>query len=359
MSPSRRLTTCSALGLALVLAIPAAAGAAEKTVNMGIPKARQKAFEPTGSDVNSFFPSQVRIHVGDTVRFVPSGFHTVDLPGSRTRRLQPVAPTGQAIAGSVDAAGAPFWFNGRPGIGFNPVLFASAFGKRLGYTGAKAVLSGVPQGNNPKPLTVRFTKTGSFRFFCDLHTGMSGRVVVVGRGRSVPSAAADRTRVSRQVTAALAVARPLARNTKPPANTIDVGVGGAGGVSYLGFVPAALTVPVGTTVNFRIASKTDFHTATIGPGDPEKEPNSYLGKLVASLNGPTPDPAVLLPSDPPPGPAALTPTAHGNGFWNTGVLDEDSTNALPTGSSVRFAAAGTYQVYCMIHPFMHATVTAQ
>jgi plastocyanin len=359
MRPVSKQATCAALALALALAISGVAQAAEKSVDMGIPRAQQKAFQKTGSDVNAFFPGRITIHVGDTVRFVPSGFHSVDLPAARTRRLPVVTSAGQPIAGSLDAAGAPFWFNGQSGVGFNPVLFKSAFGKRLSYTGAKAVLSGAPTENRPKPLTVRFTKAGSFRYFCDLHYGMTGRVVVVGARRTVPTAAADRSTVARQLAAALKVATPIAKNTKPPANTVDVGVGRAGGVSYLGYLPAALTVPVGTTVNFQLASRTDFHTATIGPGNPEKEPNSYLGKLVASLNGPTPDPAALLPSDPPPALAALAPASHGNGFWSSGVLDADPNTALPTSRSVRFAAPGTYQVYCMIHPEMHATVTVQ
>ena len=43
------------------------------------------------------------------------------------------------MGGCPDAAGAPFWFNGQPGVGFNPVLLKSAFGKSRSYTGAKAV----------------------------------------------------------------------------------------------------------------------------------------------------------------------------------------------------------------------------
>ena len=35
----------------------------------------------------------------------------------------------------------------------------------------------------------------------------------------------------------------------------------------------------------------EVHTATTGPGDPEKEPTSYLGALAASFNGPAFDSA--------------------------------------------------------------------
>ena len=50
---------------------------------------------------------------------------------------------------------------------------------------------------------------------------------------------------------------------------------------------------------------------------------------------------------------------HGNGFWNSGVLDADSATPLPESSSVKFDTPGTYKYYCLIHPFMVGTVTVQ
>ena len=56
---------------------------------------------------------------------------------------------------------------------------------------------------------------------------------------------------------------------------------------------------------------------------------------------------------------SLSPTTHGNGFWNSGVLDANSKSPLPESSSVKFDTAGTYTYYCLIHPFMRGTVTVQ
>jgi plastocyanin len=346
------------LALAIAAASPVAAQAATKSVDMGLPLPSQKTFQSTGSDVNDFFPHRVTIHVGDRIRFVPTGFHTVDLPGRRTSKLAVITPTGQPIAGSTDAAGAPFWFNGQSGLTFNPLLLASGFGKSRSYTGAKAVLSGFPLAQRPKPMTVRFTRTGTFRYFCDVHLGMTGFVRVVSARRSVPSAAADRATVRRQVATTLRIARALPNTGTVPANTVDVGRQGAGNVSLFAFLPATLTVPRGTTVTFRMNARSEIHTATSGPGNPENEPTSYLGQIAASLNGPSIDPKALYPSEAPGALAALTPVFHGNGFWNSGALDLDSaTPTVPTSNRVTFAAPGTYQVYCMIHPFMHGTVT--
>ena len=46
------------------------------------------------------------------------------------------------------------------------------------------------------------------------------------------------------------------------------------------------------------------------------------------------------------------------GTSGTYYLDKDSTTrTVPPANRVLFAGPGTYQVFCMIHPFMHATVT--
>jgi plastocyanin len=358
MRTSRLLATCPVLGVLLVLAIPTAAIAAQKDVSLGPPRNAGKAINATGSDVNDFFPHKVTIHVGDKVRFVPNNFHTVDLPGRRTRKLPLITPTVQTVTGSVDAAGAPFWFNGQPQLGFNRLLLTSTFGASRSYTGAKALLSGLPLSNKPKPLTVKFTKTGSYRYFCDVHPGMSGIVKVVSSKSTVPTAAQDKRTLRRQEASTLATAKTLAKTAAPGNNTVDVGEQGKGNVAFFAFVPSTLSVPRGTTVTFRMHASTEIHTATIGPGDPEKEPQSYLGQIEAGFQGPTLDPRGVYPSEPPGALAALTPVFHGNGFWNSGGLDLDSTTrTVPPSNRVTFAGPGTYQVFCLIHPFMHATVT--
>jgi plastocyanin len=359
MRSGLKRSICSTLGVTVLLAAPAVAQAAEKTVSMGTPLASQRTFQRTGSDVNDFFPHTTTIHVGDTVRFVPAGLHTVDLPGRRTRKLPLVTPLGQKVAGAIDAANAPFFFNGADVVGFNPTLLRSNFGRRLSYTGARALNSGLPLTERPRPMTVRFRRVGTVRYFCDVHLGMTGIVRVVRGARRVPSARQDRARVRAQLAADLRTARALPRNARPPANTIDVGLEGRGNVSFFDFVPKQLTVPVGTTVRFRMAARSEVHTATTGPGDPENEPASYLGVIQKSFESPAFDPRGVYPSDPPPAIAALTPTFHGNGFWNSGALDQDPTTPLPTQNAVALAAPGVYQFFCLIHPFMRATVTVQ
>jgi plastocyanin len=362
MSLHRWTWTFAAAAAALVAATPVSAQAATRTVYMGLPtKQDAKTFQKANSDVNSFFPNGVTIHAGDSVRFAPTGFHTIDFPVKGKNPLGLVAPTGQTVSGLNDAAGSPFWFNGQSGLGLNPALLKSIFGKKVTYTGAKQVESGLPLQNHPKAITVKFPKAGTFTYFCNVHLGMKGTVRVVSGKKAIPSVKAVGKLVRTQVAADLKTAKKLA-STKPPAGTVSVGASGPKGVEYYGFFPNNLTIDKGTTLHFTMSSATyEDHTATIGPDNPETQPKGYLGTLSASFNAPVFAPAAVYPSDQPGGtPADVSPTLHGNGFWNSGVLDNSSsTPTLPNANSATFNTPGTYQVYCLIHPFMHGTITVR
>jgi plastocyanin len=341
----------------VALAAPAAAGAATKSVTMGMtPKQGKVLQQQLSSEANQFFPGTVTVHTGDTVKFLPYGFHNADFPkGGGDAR--PLVVPGAAASGQVDAAGAPFWFNGLPTLGLNPALLQSNFGKTVKYTGAKAVNSGLPLANRPKPFKVRFPQAGKFNYFCDVHPGMKGTVRVKQNG-AVPSKRDDARAVDKQVDKAVSAARKL-RRTDPPANTVLLGAANKAGVEFFGMLPETLTVPLGTTVRFTMSQPSfEVHTATFGPGDPDKEPNSYLGQLAASFQGAEFDPRATFSSDPLGAPAAFTSALHGNGFWNTGLVDAVPSPLLTAGR-VTFAQAGNFTFLCLVHPFMKGTVIVQ
>jgi plastocyanin len=351
-----RQTAAAAIGV--LLALPAAAEAKTKTVDMGIPPQSRKAFSQQ-VDVNAYFPKGVTIHKGDKVRFRVSGFHTMDLPPRGGAMTPLFSATGQKVTGVNDAAGVPFWFNGQDQVSFTPSLGRGAFGKTLSFNGSKRVASGVPLADNPKPVTVVFKKTGKFTYYCNVHAGMKGTVNVKAPGKSVPSAKSDKNAVKRQVETAVETSKRLPRSAAP-ANTINVGASGKHGEELFAFVPDAVTVPRGTTMTFRMhPASYDVHTATTGPGNPESEPNSYLGQIAASFAGTAFDPRGVYRSEPPATVGTLTPQLHGNGFWSSGVMDRGTGTPLAAADQVTFGAPGTYQFYCLIHPFMHATVTVQ
>jgi plastocyanin len=356
-----RRRTAGAIAIGALFALPGVAEAKTKTVNMGIPPASGKAFQNAGVDVNDFFPHGVTINKGDKVKFLAVGFHSFDFPPRGGDMLPLITPTGQKVSGENDAAGAPFWFNGQDQVSFNPLLAAGAtFGKKLTFNGSKRIISGLPLADKPKPITVTFKKSGKYTYYCNIHAGMKGTVTVKDKGKSVPSAKADKKALQRQVATALTTAKKLPK-TQVPANTIDVGASGKHGEELFAFVPDALTVPVGTAVTFRMhPASYDIHTATTGPGDPEADPNSYLGQLAKKFaEEPVPPGQAVYRSEQPGTQGTLTPALHGNGFWNSGLMDTSNGSVIGSSDSVKFGAAGTYDFYCMVHPFMHARVTVQ
>jgi len=359
-----RIPAAACLVAGAVLVTPGLAQAKTKTVSLGPTKAASKQIQKAGPvDVNDFFPHGVTIRVGDKVKFAPNGFHNVDLPARGDDPTSLLGPTGTAVTGVNDAAGSPFWFNGLPNVGVNPPLVTTQnFGKRLSYNGKKGVQSGLPLGP-PKPMTVTFKKKGKYTYYCDVHTGMKGVVTVKRKKARVPSRKADKKALKKQIARSVKTAKTLA-SAKQPANTVDIGVAGRHGEELFAFAPSTLMVPVGTTVKFRMsAGSYEIHTATAGPGDPsDSKTPSYLREIAASFEGgPQVDPRGVYASEPNGSPAAtLTPALHGNGFWNSGVLDASSaTPQLAGENSVTFGAPGKYDFWCLIHPFMRGTVTVQ
>jgi plastocyanin len=307
-----------------------------------LPKSFNKTYNP---DINAFFNKKTTINVGDTVAFQLHGFHTIDIPAKGGSALPLLVP-GPTATGN-DFAGSPFWWSGKlPSVGFNPALLAASKGKT--YNGSKRLDSGLPLGK-PKPFSVKFTKAGTYKFFCDVHPGMVGTLVVKPAGKPIPTAAQDAAAQVKQITADVKAAKKAAV-AKVPADTISLGKSGPGGVELFGMFPSSLTVSAGTTVTFQMSKRTfEVHTATFGNA-------STLKTLAKGFASPQLPAQAVYPSDPP-GTITESLTSHGNGFANTGVLDSNAATAqiLPS-SQIKFTQAGTYHFICLVHPFMHGTI---
>ena len=294
-------------------ALPAGAQALTKQVYEGLPPTPQKKFiDPKyNTDAIDFFPHTATINVGDSIKFSATAFHNVDIPAKGKKPVVLLGPTGTNVSGSVDAAGAPYWFNGLPNFGFNPALisgvppvnydpFKTAKGKGnfFTYTGKKGVATPIPFGDNPKPLTVKFTTAGTVKYYCDLHPGMEGVVKVLAKSKKIPSAKADAKALKAQIDRDFNIAKTL-KDQKPPANTINIGNAGKYGVEYFSFLPGTTTVAAGTTIKFQITPKSfESHTATTGPSEPIGNPSSYLGLIAASFFSKQFLPEGIYPSDP-------------------------------------------------------------
>jgi plastocyanin len=334
------------------LAVPATAGAATKTVYAGGPVGFQnKIGTKYGGGVDNFLVNRVTINVGDTVEWngkaLANGFHTVDFPAKGGGDLPLILPTGNKVTGVSDAAGKSFWFNGQvAALGFNPALFAGSKGGT--YNGSKRIDSGLPVGK-PANFKLKFTKAGVYKYFCDVHPGMVGFVVVKPKGKPIPSAKDDKKTLAKAEAAYIAGAKKLDK-TSPTGPNVSVGASGANGLEVFAMFPGKLTVANGTTVTFSMAPGTrEVHTATFGPTKYVTDlANAFASSQVFPGNA-------VYPSDPP-GTITLDSTSHGNGFANTGAMDRDSSTPLPASGTIKFTAPGTYNFICLVHPFMHGTV---
>jgi plastocyanin len=333
------------------LAIPATAAAASKTVYAGGPAKFQGTLQKKyGAGVDGFTINKVTINVGDTIvwngKALAGGFHTVDFPknGGAARPL--ITPTGKILSGVLDAVGNPFWFNGKlPQLGFNPVLFAPSGPKT--YNGSAAVESGLPLGK-PKDLKLKFSKAGTYKYFCNVHPGMVGVVVVKPKGKTVPTATQDAATLAKEEAAFVKTAKQVDK-TKPIGNNVSVGASGPGGLEVFSMFPGKLTVKSGTTVTFAMSKLTrEVHTASFGP-------TAYLNALATAFTQPVFAGNAVYPSDPP-GTITLNPTSHGNGFASTGAMDRVASTPLPPSGQIQFTAPGTYNYICLVHPFMHGQV---
>jgi plastocyanin len=199
-----------------------------------------------------------------------NGFHTVTLPRRGNRPPEFVVPDpANPVSGVVDAAGAPFWFNGQPRFIANPLV---AFKQGGGaYTGRRLLNSGVPAGAGaPPPYTVRFPATGTYRYYCAIHVGnpdMQGTVRVVSGRRSIPSAAETRREASRQFARAIVQVKRDDRFAGPQGNAVAAGVDSPISTLFR-FRPATKTVKAGTTVTWQMPQRSnEAHTVTFGPPD--------------------------------------------------------------------------------------------
>ena len=361
----------ASLAAAAVLAVPATAGAATKTVEVGpFGSANQKKFQTAFADGNAYFRKAVTIRKGDSVRWKMNGFHSVTFVPAGSPPPPLIAPdTAKPVSGVNDAGGSPFWFNGQPRLVFNPAAVMPTGGKT--YSASKLTGSGLPLADGPpKPYKLKFNTLGTHRYLCVVHPGMKGSVKVVAKSRRIASARADRREAKRQQKVLLQRAQRLSQGigTEDLQKTIQAGNDRKSGETIFKFFPANPTFKVGDTVNLQIASRsTDVHTVTFGPTNGK---DAYNDQVAANFIAPdmssTPpalviDPRAGYPSENPTAgvPSYTGATHHGNGFFNTGVLDADGASPLPQSTKVTFTAPGKYKFICLIHPFMvgEATVT--
>ena len=126
--------------------------------------------------------------------------------------------------------------------------------------------------------------------------------------------------------------------------------------------PSTLTINAGQTVTFSMAKefRSEVHTVTFGP---EKVRSGLEKNFITPLKGAARGtlglaPRGVYPSDQPPLPA-YDGSNHGDGFFNTGVLDNDPASPFPVSAQITFTKPGTYHYECVIHEHMDGTIVVR
>jgi plastocyanin len=307
-------------------------------------------------DFDAFFRKAIKIHVGDTVSWTLDGFHTVTFPAPGQQPPPFVLPlANEVVSGAIDAAGNPFFFNGQPKLLVNPAAAFPAGGPT--YNGSAFANSGLPAGSGPgKPFSLKFTKAGTYRYYCLVHPTMTGTVTVLPKSRKVPTPTEDKLAAVAEQIAATKLAVKLAK-VKPGPRTVFIGHD-KGGVAWLRFFPEKLTVKVGQPVKFVISSLVEQHTVTFGPAAYRAQLEAHFVETIPNPAGPPTivnNPIAAYPSDLP---GKLPPndgTNHGNGFENAGLLGIGE--GLSSSAEFTFSKPGVYHYQCEVHPDMNGTIT--
>ena len=263
--------------------------------------------------------------------FVPEG---QDLPSIGVPRPD------KLVADAKDAAGNDMWFNGRPNLSPNIPNLMPQGGKAI--DGSKVVGSGFALDGPQAPWKVRFTKAGTYRPGSVFDPSKKLTVTVKKSRKGVPGKKADKRALAKQVKASTKLAKKLVSFQGPQGNVVRAG-NDAKGIAQIAFFPAKKTVKAGDTVKFEMSkSSIELHNIHFGPKD-------YLDPFAQSFIGETFQPFVIFRSDAPGTPVNYDGTNHGNGYFNTGVLDADKGSPFPSNDSVKFTEAGTYTYYCAVH----------
>jgi plastocyanin len=345
-----RLPAVLAAALLLVLAVVAVASAAPSTTS----SARKAGTTYTvwvgaenahrGVGIMAYFPSTIRIHAGDSVRFVQNSneIHTVTFLGGQSM------PEFVVPAASLGLPPTP------SPLVLNPAVTARTQGTVTlsdQTTWANSGVMGREQGQY-RSFKVTFTATGTYDYVCVIHgTMMSGKVVVTGNGARVLSPMKDKAiamhQIARKMATVPAVFRAARHAVQPATKNPDgtwtqhVLLGyDKGQIGLMRFFPSRVRVHAGDTVEWAMGKHSMApHTVTFLNGTAD------TGLVVPVLQQDQSvvlylNPDVVLPSQP-------AQTLLRTGYYNSGLLQPapGTTYSLVVGD----VTPGPLRYMCLLH----------
>ena len=298
--------------LIAAVAVFASAGQSAEAAEVNL-KVRAGAGE-TGYAVNIFLPTATYIRAGDTITWT----FTWDEPHTVTFGQPQGDPT--VGDGSTSAT----------------------------YDGTGVVNSGfvVPGPDGPGTYSVKFTKEGTFDYYCAIHPLMTGQVIVQGAGiGEQDTQVAIDARGDATYTSAIAALKGAAGSQAAKPVAVTAGVGG--GKKYTLAVSSATDLPQGDVMQFFPASLNVGVNDQVEFVSNVQTPHDVIFPGPADLNGP-----------PPPDLANFDPFTDSVNY-SPGVKLDNSKPVIspvfgvgyPAGKSASFsfAKSGTYKYACILH----------
>ena len=326
--------------LLLVAAAPAGATSLPRTYRVLVGAENTRI----GADIMSYFPTTLRIHVGDRVRWVQNSneIHTVTFLGGTT------AP--ELVVGATDI--------GLPADPSPMVLNPAAVNRVRAIGGLGNVTTFVNSGlmgfetGQFRSFSVTFTRRGTYQYLCLVHGQMmSGTVKVVARSTSVPSPlrvkAIAREQIARKMAKVPAVMADARSHITPPVENAGGGMThfvmmgfGEGQIDLLHFFPKTIDVQVGDKVAWQMTAFNDApHTLTFLNG-------ATAPPLVIPVPQMTGPPVLYL------NPAVLDPSMPTLGLMRTGIYNSGFMPPIPGTSfeiGIGAMTAGTDPYVCLLH----------
>lgn len=228
-----------------------------------------------GVGLDAYFPATLRIHVGDTVRWVQNAhdIHTVTfLAGAPMPDLVVSAPS--------NPFNSPLMLNPQVAFPSEP-----AGGQYDGTTYANSGVMSLDPGL-PKSFSLTFTKKGTFDYVCVVHgMMMSGKIMVVDDSEQVATPGQVAGRANAEIGRMLAqgIAMIPRINAMVPAATVNSDgtvthhvLAGymSGPIDFMRFFPKRLNVQPGDTVEWKLGSAP--HTITFRNGGPDIPPADFV-----------------------------------------------------------------------------------
>ena len=349
----------SAVGIRSVSATPTAQPDAAQTFNALIGnEIFTEEGEKSSWQADRFYPENVTINVGDSINWKHDGGvdpHTLTFLGADSKFPQVFIPP----AGPGEG--------GPPNIEINPqVAFATGGNTYDGttYLNSGIIASDVP---GPKEFKVTFSKAGTYKFVCLIHSaqlpdgtivGMQGQLTVQDAGSALAKnpdavlaeADAMATADEQAAMAAEPEAKRVAVSSKPGPNgttiyrintgyQLPAGTLGAT-LEYMRFSPKEINISVGDSLEWGSPTPRGFHDVIFGD-EPEAiliEPQA-AGPPKVSVNG--------LAAFP------VGPSVHsGTGLYTSGDIigpeDADRPGAVKS-YSLTFSQPGRFEYICAYH----------